>query len=152
VRLRAASAARRDADTLIIGRTDALRATKSLEAVIERSRAFADAGVDALMVLDLEPSQAYRVHDALPYLPLIWIGGVVAPIPSAAAIAKAGFSLAVYPFNTLAGVAAAVTDLWKDFVDNGTVTQDAEMLRAMRDELNQIVDLEAYLRIEGGED
>ncbi|MGZ5141242.1 MAG: isocitrate lyase/PEP mutase family protein, partial [Burkholderiales bacterium] len=148
MRLRTAVAARRDPDMIIIARTDALRETKSLDTVIERGRAYSDTGIDALMVLDLEPEQAPRIAEALPGLPLIWIGGVVPPIPSTTQIEHGGFAIAVYPFNTLAAIAATVTKLWGDFPATGTVSQKSDELLAMRGEIPRIVDIETYWAIE----
>jgi methylisocitrate lyase len=147
-RLAASVAARRDPDTVVIARTDALRESGSIDLVIERGRAYAEAGIDALMVLDLDPARAHGVADALPGLPLVWIGGTVAPVPPTAEIAAGGFTLAVYPFNTLAAIGSAVTRLWRDFPTAGTIAQDAALLQAMRDEMVRTVGIETYWAIE----
>jgi 2-methylisocitrate lyase-like PEP mutase family enzyme len=147
-RLAASVAARRDADTVVIARTDALRESKSIDLVIERGRAYADTGIDALMVLDLDPARAREVADALPGLPLVWIGGVVAPVPTTAEIAAGGFTVAVYPFNTLAAIGSSVTRLWQDFSTTGAITQDAALLQTMRDEMARTVGIETYWAIE----
>jgi len=58
-KLRAAVAARRDPDLLLIARSDALRVTRSLEETAARCAAYLEAGADMLMVLDLEPESVY---------------------------------------------------------------------------------------------
>ncbi|MDB5582962.1 MAG: carboxyvinyl-carboxyphosphonate phosphorylmutase [Bradyrhizobium sp.] len=147
-RLRAASAARRDTGTIMIARTDALRQTGDVEAAIERGRRYAEAGADALMILDLAPEQAKTVRLALPDLPLVWIGGVTAPVPSTRAIEEAGFAIALYPFNTIAAIGSAVAALWRNFTATGEIAQDAELLGAMRGELQRIVGIDTYWEIE----
>jgi 2-methylisocitrate lyase-like PEP mutase family enzyme len=147
-KLRIAVNARRDADLLIIARTDALRVTRSLEETVARGKAYAAAGVDALLVLDLAPAQAREVRAALPDLPLAWIGGVTPLIPSLAEIEAAGFSLALYPFNTVAAVSAAVGDLWAGVRRTGEVAQDAELLARARKETLEIARMPEIFDIE----
>src|SRR5581483_5399536 len=111
-RFKAAVRARRNPSFLIIARTDVLRVTGSLEQVIERGRAYAEAGADALMVLDLPPARAAELRAALPELPLVWIGGVEGETPTFQALADAPFDIGVYPMNTIAAIADAVSGLW----------------------------------------
>ena len=145
-RLRVAVAARRDAGLMIVARTDAWRVTKSLEETLARCRAYAEAGVDALMVLDLEPKDVGAVRSALP-LPLAWIGGVVAPVPSLAELESAGFALALYPFNTIAAVTAAVDDLWRGMRATGRIAQPDALLARARRETLEVVDMTAYWQL-----
>lgn len=147
-RLRAAALARRDPDLLIIARTDTLRVGGSLGEVIERGRAYREAGADALLVLDLQPEDTPGLRAALPGLPLVWIGGVVPPVPDTATLAAAGFGLGVYPFSTLAAIGETVTSLWQNFPVTGTVRQDPEMLERMRAEMPKIAGIETYWEIE----
>lgn len=149
-RLSVAVRARRDPETMIIARTDALRVERSLDAVAARARAYAATGIDALMVLDLEPGDAAAVQAMVPGLPLVWIGGVVPPVPSLAALSKGGFALALYPFNTIAAVAEAVTALWGHARATGEIAQPDEMLLRMRGGLQDIIGLDAYWAIEDG--
>ena len=145
-RLRVALAARRDAGLMIVARTDAWRVTKSLEETLARCRAYAEAGVDALMVLDLKPQDVGAVRSALP-LPLAWIGGVVAPVPSLAELEAAGFALALYPFNTIAAVTAAVDDLWREMRATGRIAQPDALLARARRETLEVVDMAAYWQL-----
>lgn len=147
-RLRVAAAARRDTDLLLIARTDALRVERSLDAAVERGRRYMAAGADALMILDLEPALAAAARAALPGVPLVWIGGVVPPVPSVEELAEAGFALALYPFNTIVEVAGAVSSLWKTARDTGRIAQPPDVLRTMRGELAEIAGLGAYWDIE----
>ncbi|WP_158548800.1 isocitrate lyase/PEP mutase family protein [Parvularcula marina] len=130
-RFEVACKARRDSDTLLIARTDALRVTGDIDEVVTRGRALQSAGAEALIVLDLDPAQAGRVREALPDLPLIWIGGVKAPVPSQDDLHKAGFDMALFPFLTVAAMASAVTELWGMFAETGRVSVDEAKLPDM---------------------
>jgi 2-methylisocitrate lyase-like PEP mutase family enzyme len=147
-RYRAALKARRNAELMIMARTDALRVTQSLDETIQRARAYADAEVDALIVLDLTPDQAARLRDAVPGLPLIWIGGVSHPIPTASELEAAGFAAALYPFNGIAEVATRLAELWERLRRDGTIVQDSARLARARAETARVVDMQRYWDIE----
>lgn len=135
-RLRAAASARRDAEVAIVARTDALRATGSLDEAIARGRLYRQAGADALMVLDLSPADAAAFRDSVPDVPLIWIGGVTPPVPSIDELGRAGFCLACYPFSGVAAATVALAELWEGLAQTGRVDQSPELLaRARRDTL-----------------
>ncbi len=157
-KLETAVGTRRGAEPLVIARTDALRVTGSLEETIERCGAFAAAGAEALLVLDLEPQALEAIRDRLPDLPLAWIGAVDGPGPTLAEISAAGFSLALYPFNTVAAIIDAVSATWTALREHGRLDQTSEMLaeaRAQALELAGIVELweieERSARAEGGD-
>jgi methylisocitrate lyase len=147
-RFKAAVRARRNPAFLIIARTDAFRVTGSLEAAIERGRAYADAGADALMVLDLPPAHAAELRAALPGLPLVWIGGVKGETPTFQALAEAPFDMAVYPMNTIAAIAEAVSGLWADARSSGAPAQDPAFLERWRAELADVAGMPAYWALE----
>jgi len=147
-RLSVAVQARRNPDSMIIARTDALRVEGSLDAAIARGKAYAATGIDALMVLDLGPENVAAVQSALPGLPLVWIGAVVPPVPSLADLGAAGFAIAVYPFNTIAAVAEAVTALWAHFADTGEIAQADALLLRLRGEMQDIIGMQTYWDIE----
>lgn len=147
-RLSVAVKARRDRDFMIIARTDVLRVTGSLDQAIARGKDYAALGIDALMILDLQPQQVATVRAVLPGLPLVWIGGVVPPVPSVSDLAASGFALSVYPFNTIAAIAQSVSALWDTVKTSGKVPQDDALLKRMRPELSEIAGLRTYWDIE----
>jgi 2-methylisocitrate lyase-like PEP mutase family enzyme len=158
-KLVAAVDGRRGNELMIIARTDALRVTGSLEHAIERCQAFAAAGADALMVLDLEPDTLTTINDRLPDLPLAWIGAVDGPGPTLAEIGAAGFSLALYPFNTVAAIIDAVSATWTALRERGQLEQTQEMLLEARTQALELAGIRELWEIDerlggagGGED
>ncbi len=147
-RIRVAAGARRNPDLLVIARTDVYRVTKSLEAAIDRGLAYVEAGAEALMILDLEPERVAEVKATLPDVPLVWIGGVQGETPTREALATAPFAAAVYPMNTVAAIADAVSSLWSSVQATGAVPQAPAFLERWRAELSDIAGLPAYWAIE----
>lgn len=145
-RLRIARAARHD--MLVIARTDALRVTKSLDETIRRAKCYGEAGADALIVLDLDPAQAPIVHDALPDFPLLWIGGVVPPVPSRDELSAAGFAMALYPFSGVAITITALTNLWAGLAETGRPAVSGDLLARARSETLALVDMAASWAVE----
>jgi 2,3-dimethylmalate lyase len=122
-KIRAAVAARRDPDLVLIARTDAA-AVEGLDAAITRARAYADAGADVLFVeAPTSEDDIARVADELKGLaPLVfnWAeGGRTPPIPLDR-IAGLGFSLVLYPIGTLLAATAGVRALLETLRADGT--------------------------------
>ena len=147
-RLRTAVAARRDPGCTVVARTDALRVTKSIDETLARCAFYVEAGADALMVLDLGPADAVRFRDMFPDTPLIWIGGVVPPVPNLSELEAAGFVLACYPFNGAALIAIRLGDLWAGLAATGAIAQPDEELARARGETLALVDMQRFWEIE----
>jgi 2-methylisocitrate lyase-like PEP mutase family enzyme len=102
-KLRAAMAARRDPETLIIGRTDAYGAL-GLDAAIERARAFVALGVDAVFVAGLKREEEYaRVGRELAgaTLSAAVFEGVGTPWLTPAALGAMGYRHVSFPATLL---------------------------------------------------
>jgi methylisocitrate lyase len=147
-KLRAMSAARRRDETLLIARTDAWRITHAADATLARCRSYLEAGADALMVLDLTPDAAGLFRSTFPRTPLIWIGGIVEPIPTQSELAEAGFAMALYPFNTIGAITAAMLATWRDFGATGRPASAGRPYAALAREALDIIGLERSLEIE----
>ncbi|MGE3925761.1 MAG: oxaloacetate decarboxylase [Lautropia sp.] len=148
-KIEVAAKARRSDDFCIIARTDAFRVTGSVEELSRRCRAYVTAGADALLLLDVERVEHLEaVRAAVPAVPLLWIGGVVPPVLSMQQLADAGFRLALYPFNTIAAVVQAVSELWRAVKATGRVPQSDEFLRYMRGDLSVLAGLKTYWDID----
>lgn len=147
-RLEAALAERGDGNLAVIARTDALRVTGSMAETAERCRAYAKAGVDGVLVLDLEPGDAAGLAAAAPDIPLAWIGATSGPGPTPAELEAAGFRLALFPFNSLAAIADAMTRTWQPLADGGRVDQSPELLADAKGLVDELVGLPAYWAVE----
>ena len=124
-KIRAAVAARRDPDLVLIARTDAA-AVEGLDAAVARARAYADAGADLLFVeAPVTEDDIARVADELRGVaPLVfnWAeGGRTPPVPLAR-IAELGFSFVLYPIGTLLAATAGVRALLETLRADGTPT------------------------------
>lgn len=149
-KLTAAVAARRSADFLVFARTDALRVTDSLDDTIERCHAYARAGADGLMILDLSPEQLIAIRPRLPAIPVAWFVSPATQAPSLARMEEAGFSFAFYPFNTVAAIVDAVSDLWRALRETGEIAQSSERLAALRRAVQDLIGMDAYWALEKG--
>lgn len=122
-KLRAAVAARRDPDLLIIARTDAAAVT-GVDDAIARARAFAEAGADALFVeAPATENDIERVSKELTGVaPLVfnWAEGGKTPPLSLDRIAELGFSLIIYPIGTLLAATAGIRSLLATLKAEGT--------------------------------
>jgi carboxyvinyl-carboxyphosphonate phosphorylmutase len=122
-KIRAAVAARRDPDLLLVARTDAA-AVEGLDAAIARARAYADAGADMLFVeAPTSEDDIARVATQLRGVrPLLfnWAEGGRTPALTLARIAELGFSLVLFPIGTLLAATAGIRALLATLRADGT--------------------------------
>jgi methylisocitrate lyase len=133
---------------LLIARTDALRVTGSIDETIERTRRYVQAGADAVMVLDLGPAVAARFAQALPGVPLVWIGGIAEPVPTVAELQAAGFAMALYPFNTVGAISEAVAATWRDMAATGRPAVPPKPAAQTVAAALELIGMQAHWRIE----
>jgi 2-methylisocitrate lyase-like PEP mutase family enzyme len=120
-KVRAACDARRDANFVIIARTDALAVT-GWEDVIRRARAYREAGADLIFVdgirtLDDMKQYARELSD----LPLLYNGQHL-PVPE---LAKFGFKLTIYT-ATLMAFYIRMRDAMRELKTTGKIEKGAE--------------------------
>jgi carboxyvinyl-carboxyphosphonate phosphorylmutase len=122
-KLRAAVAARRDPDLLLIARTDAI-AVDGIDAALERARVYREAGADALFVeaptdeRDIERVAAELAGE----VPLVfnWAEGGKTPPLSLERITELGFALVLFPTSALLAATAGVRAVLDEIGENGT--------------------------------
>ena len=122
-KIRAAAAARRDPELVLIARTDAA-AVHGLDDAIDRARAYADAGADVLFVeAPTSESDLARVAEELrDVAPLVfnWAeGGRTPPLPFER-VRELGFSVVLYPIATLLAATAAVQGVLRTIAREGS--------------------------------
>jgi 2-methylisocitrate lyase-like PEP mutase family enzyme len=110
-KIRAAVAARRDPDLVLIARTDAV-AVHGYDDAIDRAKAYASAGADMLFVEAPTDEQSIaRIAEALrDVAPLVfnWVEGGRTPPVSLQRISELGFSLVLFPISTLLAATAGI--------------------------------------------
>ncbi len=143
----AAVAARRNPDTVIIARTDAL-ATHGIEEALRRAQMFKDAGADVLFI-DAPQSMEHLQHIGLtapgPLLVNMSEGGRT-PVLSAPELNALGFGLVLFPASALLAVAQTFDLLFEELKE----TEDSRAWRTRMfglDDLNDLVHLEDYNRL-----
>ncbi|GAB2486671.1 oxaloacetate decarboxylase [Comamonas humi] len=108
-KIKAAVDARRDADFLVMARTDAA-ATHGFEAAVERAQRFAEAGADILFVEAVTSADEIRALPqrlAKPQLMNMVIGGKT-PIFNADQLAELGYGIVLYANAALQGAVAGM--------------------------------------------
>ncbi len=143
-RINAAAASRRDANFLVIARTDA-RAVEGLDGAIERARAYVDAGADAIFpeaLLDEREFAAMRAAVTVPILANMTEFGK-GPSLSVAQLGELGVDMVIFPVSLLRlamGAADRALDL---LTREGTLTT---MLAEMqtRAELYDLLDYGSF--------
>ena len=143
-RIRAAVTARRDADLLIMARTDS-RSVDGLSAAIDRAKALVDAGADAIFpeaLLDLGEFEAVRSAIDVPMLANMTEFGKSA-LYTTTQLADVGVNIVIFPVSLLRlamGVASVSLDMINE---QGSLDS---MLPAMqtRAQLYELLDYESY--------
>ncbi|AOZ02601.1 carboxyvinyl-carboxyphosphonate phosphorylmutase [Cupriavidus sp. USMAHM13] len=124
-KIRAACDARRDADTLIVARTDAV-AVEGMEAALARAERYAEAGADVLFVEALRSradmgAAIARLGGRAPLLANMVEGGKT-PVLSAAELQAIGFRLVIFPGGTVRALSFALRDYLQSLGAHGTTT------------------------------
>jgi len=140
-KVRAAVAARRDPDLLIIARTDA-RAVTGFDEALARGRAYGEAGADILFVeaptsraeIETIPSRLER-----PCL-FNYVPGGQSPLPSLGELAAWGYAIVLLPVQTL----FAATRAMRDYLAALRRTPDA---RTLDDRLTSFADFNALVGV-----
>ena len=109
-KIRVACDARKNADTLIIARTDA-RQSEGLDGAITRAKAYGDAGADVLFVEALTSEDEMRRACEATRLPMManMANGGLSPVLNASVLADIGYAFAIFPSMTSL-IAAAATE------------------------------------------
>jgi 2-methylisocitrate lyase-like PEP mutase family enzyme len=124
-KIRAACDARRDENTLIIARTDAV-AVEGMEAALARAEQYAEAGADVLFVEALRSREDMtaaiaRLGSRAPLLANMVEGGKT-PVLPAAELEEIGFRIVIFPGGTVRALSFALRDYLASLHANGTTT------------------------------
>ena len=128
-KIRAACDARRDADLMIMARTDAA-AVHGFEAAIERAQRFAEAGADILFVeavTTLDEVRALPQRLATPQLINMVIGGKT-PITNAHELSQLGYGLVLYANAALQGALTGMQRVLQQLKTTQRVDEDPALV------------------------
>ncbi len=143
-RINAAATARRDADLLVIARTDA-RAVEGLEAAIERARAYVDAGADAIFpeaLLDEAEFAAMRAALPVPILANMTEFGK-GPSLSVAQLGELGIDMVIFPVSLLRLAMGAADRALDALAREGTLASTLPAMQT-RARLYELLDYESF--------
>jgi 2-methylisocitrate lyase-like PEP mutase family enzyme len=130
LKFKAAIAARRDPDFVIIARTDA-RAVEGIDAAIRRANLYGAAGADVCFIEAPESKEdLVRIPREVKYPLLVnMLTGGVTPILTVDELGKLGYKIVVCPIESLLVAGAAIQKLIQALLTKGRVDQpDAEMM------------------------
>jgi 2-methylisocitrate lyase-like PEP mutase family enzyme len=149
-KVRAAVAARRDPDTVIVARTDA-RGPHGLDEALERLRMFKDAGADVLFVDGPQSlEELERIGRELPGPLLVNMSeSGKTPLRSAAELAQLGFAMAIFPTSALRIAIHAVQSFLGELKAGGDSRSWVERMASL-DETNAALGLGAIREFEAG--
>lgn len=145
IKLRAALAARRDSETVIIARSDATAVTGLADA-ISRSRMYADAGADVIFI------DAPTSEDDLKAIAAGGIDAVLmvnvsehgkTPDLGAKRFEELGFGLVIYPSSTLFAAAQSTKELAAALMAEGSTRSSVARMMPF-DEINGILGKDAW--------
>jgi len=143
-RIRAAVKARRDANLLIMARTD-IRAVEGLDAAIDRAKTLVEAGADAIFpeaLLDLSEFAAMRAAIDVPILANMTEFGK-SELFTTGQLADVGVNIVIFPVTLLRAAMGAATRALDTLREHGSVTSMlGEMQR--RTELYELLDYASY--------
>jgi len=120
-RLEAALASRRDPDFVIIARTDAVSVT-GFEDALERSRAYLEAGADAVFLDGVETLEQLQSIPSLLDGPVManMVEGGVTPFLAAPDLEALGYAIAIYPCSAYFAAVGAMRDVLATLSETGT--------------------------------
>ena len=143
-RIRAAVAARRDPNLLIMARTD-IRALDGLHAAIDRAKALVDAGADAIFpeaMKDLSEFEAVRAAVDVPILANMTEFGK-SELFSNRQLADVGVKIVIYPVSLLRLAMGAAERGLDTILEEGSLTSRVPEMQT-RARLYELLDYESY--------
>ena len=140
-KLRAALDSRRNAETLIIARTDAV-AIEGLDAAFDRAERYVEAGADVLFIEALQSLEQMRAAtkrfgQRVPMLANMVEGGKT-PLTNVEELEEIGYRLAIFPGGTVRAVAHALDQYFATLrTDGGNARNRGRMLDF--NQLNELI-------------
>ncbi len=143
-RIRAAVAARRDENLLVMARTD-IRAIEGLDAAIDRAKTLVDAGADAIFpeaMVDLHEFEAMRRALDVPLLANMTEFGK-SELFSLRQLSDVGINIVIFPVSLLRLAMGAAARGLDEIKERGSLTNLVKEMQT-RDELYDLLDYQSY--------
>lgn len=143
-RIKVASDARGDDDFVIMARTDAL-AVEGMEAALERTSAYVEAGADAIFpeaISELEQYRQFAETINAPVLANITEFGKT-PLFNIIELKTAGVAMALYPLSAFRAMSKAAREVYQTISENGDQTAIVDKMQT-REELYEVLGYHAY--------
>ena len=149
MKLKAALAARNDADFCIIARTDA-RGVNGFDDAVKRANAFAKLGVDAIFLeAPQSEEELAEIPKRMPNIPLlvnVFKGGKTPMLP-VERLQAMGYRIAIYPSETQRAAISAMRTALSTLKSAGTTESIDANLTTFK-ERDRVVDLDGWQKIE----
>ncbi len=147
-RVKAAADARRDANFVVMARTDA-RSIEGLDGAIERAKAYVQAGADAIFPEALENEAEFAAFRAAIQVPLLanMTEFGKSPLLDAATLADLGYNMVIYPVTSLRLAMGAIEAGLAEIRQAGTQAGLLERMQS-RARLYEIIGYEDYNRFD----
>ena len=147
-KMRYALQARADSDFLIIGRTDAFTAVEGdMSEAIRRGNALRDLGVDVVM-----PRGVRQKHDletfrqGVPDIPLLVIAGT--DDITVKGYEDLGYQVIIYATTPIVAAVNGLKQVYQSLKETGHIGINAQQVAAMRAEVEGLISLPEYQRVE----
>jgi 2-methylisocitrate lyase-like PEP mutase family enzyme len=147
-KVRAAVEAREDPDFLIIARTNAIRQVSLAEAV-KRGNAYAEAGADMIMAFPRTPEEARQLPKEI-RKPVVYMLSAVGERPpfTPQELYAMGYPLIIESQAGLMIAYGAIRKAYLELKEKARISGDPAEIKAIRDEINEVVDLPRYWALE----
>ncbi|MFP6774687.1 MAG: isocitrate lyase/PEP mutase family protein [Alphaproteobacteria bacterium] len=149
-KMREAAAARRNPDTLIIGRTNGIRAS-NMDDALRRAEAYRAAGADVLMLSPRNADEVRHVAERLggPLMLLLRGGGMASLDMTIADVSALGYRILADPSMPLSAAYEAMRGVYNEMADGFTLTSPpAADWGKLQDDIHETIGLEHLLEVE----
>ncbi|WP_352419335.1 isocitrate lyase/PEP mutase family protein [Proteiniborus sp.] len=149
-KIKAAVAARKDPDFVIIARTDA-RTILGIDEAIKRAKAYEEAGADVIFVESVESVEEMKRVNSEIKVPTLanMVEGGRTPLLTNKELEEVGYNLVIYPTASTYVTAKAMFGLMEELKVNGTTAKSFDKMITFAD-FNDLVGLGEYAKLEDG--
>jgi methylisocitrate lyase len=149
-KMREAAAAQRNPDTLIIGRTNGIRAS-NMDDALRRAEAYRAAGADVLMLSPRNADEVRHVAERLggPLMLLLRGGGMASLDMTIADVSALGYRILADPSMPLSAAYEAMRGVYNEMADGFTLTsRPVADWGKLQDDIHETIGLEHLLEVE----